>query len=102
MPTALLCTDEFGPLARAESEVLGMAGLPLVAVPHPLAGNEIELVTAKAAGVSEEVRAVLTGTVDELESKYASRFNTLTERRLDGGAVCVDEVCAIDPALGGQ
>lgn len=99
MPTALLCTDEFGPLARAESEVLGMPGLPLIAIPHPLAGNEHGLVTAKAAAIAGEVRDALNAPVDEVTTRYRGRFTTLTERRLSDGAVCVDEVCALDPAM---
>jgi hypothetical protein len=29
-----VCSDEFGPLGRAEAEVLGLPGLPLIAIPH--------------------------------------------------------------------
>ena len=101
MPTALVCTDEFGPLARAESAVLGMPGLPLVAIPHPLAGNPGALVGAKARAVAAEIEDVLTAPADRLAARYRDRFLTLAERRLDGGAVCVDDTCAIDPVLAG-
>ncbi len=96
----MLCTDEFGPLARAESEVLGMGGLPLVPIPHPLAGNDDALVAAKAAAVAAEVLDCLTTPAEVLAARYAPRFRQLTERRLTGGAVCVDDVCAYDPAFG--
>ena len=43
--------------------------------------------------------AALRDSVEVLGQRYASRFVTLTERRLAGGAVCVDEVCAFDPVL---
>ena len=99
MPTALLCTDEFGPLGRAEAEVLGMAGLPLIAIPHPLAGNHEPLVASKAAGVGDEIHRALTADAGELAAVYRGRFTTLTERRLEGGAVCIDDQCAIDPVL---
>lgn len=102
LPTALVCTDEFGPLGRAESEVLGIGALPLVAVPHPLAGNGGELVRAKARAVAAEIAAALTGSAEALAERYRARFTRLTERRLAGGAVCVDEVCAVDPALAGR
>ncbi|MEX2482258.1 MAG: hypothetical protein WD928_15480 [Gammaproteobacteria bacterium] len=92
-------SDEFGPLARAEAEVLGMNALPLTAIPHPLAGNEAELVRAKAAAIAMEIAAALTDSPDVLAERHASRFLALTERRLSGGAVCVDEVCAFDPAI---
>ena len=94
-----MCSDEFGPLARAEAQVLGLAALPLVAVPHPLAGNDAGLVAAKARGIAAEVVFALCAGPAELEARYTGQFATLTERRLDGGAVCVDEVCAIDPAV---
>jgi hypothetical protein len=94
-----LCSDEFGPLARAESQVLGIGALPLIALPHPLAGNDAALVAEKAAALADEVIAALTGSTATLTSHYAERFVTLTERRLAGGAVCIDPVCVVDPAM---
>ena len=99
MPTVVLCSDEFGPLGRAESEVLGKAGLPLVPIPHPLADNSPDLVAAKASGVVDDVVAALTGDAETIRAEHAMRFVRLTQRRLEGGAVCTDEVCAIDFAL---
>ena len=94
-----MCSDEFGPLARAESQVLGQRALPLIPIPHPLAGNDSELVGAKAHAIADEVASALTDPVEAICARYENRFLSLTERRLDGGAVCVDEVCAIDPAV---
>ena len=94
-----MCSDEFGPLARAEAQVLGLAALPLVAVPHPLAGNDAGLVAAKARGVAAEVTFALCAGPAELAARYAGQFVALSERRLSGGAVCVDDVCAVDPAV---
>lgn len=94
-----MCSDEFGPLARAESQVLGIGALPLIALPHPLAGNDAALVAEKASALADEVIAALTGSTAALTSRYAERFVTLTERRLAGGAVCIDSVCVVDPAL---
>lgn len=79
-----------------------MSALPLVAIPHPLAGNERDLVGAKARAIAEEVVSALTDPVDSITARYAGRFLRLTERRLDGGAVCVDEVCAIDPVIAAE
>jgi hypothetical protein len=95
----LICSDEFGPLGRAEAEVLGLAGLPLVPIPHPLAGNRSELVAAKARRVIDEIVDALTGDASQVADRHRARFTRLTQRRLEHGAVCVDEVCAIDPAL---
>ena len=99
IPTVVICSDEFGPLARAETQVLGLGNLPLVGIPHPLAGNDDALVRAKARAIAVEVMGALTAPPEVLTARYAERFLGLTEKRLDGGAVCVDEVCAIDPAL---
>lgn len=94
-----MCSDEFGPLGRAEAEVLGMPGLPLIPIPHPLAGNGPALVADKAAAIAGEVVAALCGDAATIAATHAARFTHLTERRLSGGAVCIDAVCAIDPAV---
>jgi len=95
----VICSDEFGPLGRAESEVLGLAGMPLVPIPHPLADNKPDLVAAKASGIVDDVIAALIGDAEAIGAQHAQRFVRLTQRRLEGGAVCVDDVCAIDFAL---
>lgn len=94
-------SDEFGPLGRAEAEVLGLPSLPLIPIPHPLAGNAPDLVVAKAAAIAGAVAEALTGDPATLAVREGARFRTLTERRLVGGAVCVDAVCALDPAVDG-
>ncbi len=96
----MICSDEFGPLGRAEAQVLGLGGLPLLAIPHPLAGNDAALVEAKARAIAAEVLATLTDDAERLAARHSGRFLALTEKRLDGGAVCTDDVCAYDPALG--
>ena len=96
MPTAVVCSDEFGPLGRAEAQVLGMPALPLIAIPHPLAGNAPDLVTRKAAALADELGFALTARADDLEQRFATQFLNLSERRLAAGEICLDEVCAID------
>ena len=76
-----------------------MGGLPLVPIPHPLAGNRDALVAAKALAVAAEVLTALTGDAAEVAARHGSRFVRLAERRLEGGAVCIDEACAVDFAL---
>ena len=75
-----------------------MGGMPLVAIPHPLAGNEPALVGAKARAIAAEIATALTASAADIAARYQDRFVHLTERRLDGGAVCLDQACAIDPA----
>ena len=79
--------------------MLGMGTLPLIAVPHPLAGNDQALVNAKGSAISDEVVDALTGSQEAIRARYESKFLALTERRLEGGAVCIDEVCRIDPVF---
>lgn len=79
--------------------MLGLGSLPLIPIPHPLAGNERALVAAKALAIVDEVLEALTASADVLRDRHAGRFLALTEKRLTGGAVCVDEVCAYDPSL---
>lgn len=95
----MICSDEFGPLGRAESQVLGLGALPLLAIPHPLAGNDAAVVAAKARAIAQEVVQALTEPVESIRARYEGRFLSLTERRLDGGTLCIDDTCAIDPAI---
>ena len=99
MPTAVVCSDEFGPLGRAEADVLGAAGLPLVPIPHPLADNGPALVAAKAAAIVDEIEAALVGDSAAIADRHRQRFQRLTQRRLSEGALCLDDACAVDLAL---
>lgn len=99
IPTALVCSDEFAPLARALSIVNGSPGLPLVVIPHPIAGNFADLVRRKAEGVADEVFRILTEFREELASRYEGRFTKPAERRLSTESVCSDALCAVDLAL---
>ena len=95
----MICSDEFGPLGRAEAQVLGAPGLPLVPIPHPLADNSPGLVDAKAAAIVDEVYGALVGDAEVVASAHRDRFVKLTQRRLAGGELCLDDSCAIDFAL---
>lgn len=94
-----MCTDEFGALARAESQVLGIGSLPLIAIPHPLAGNGEALVSAKADAITAEIISALTSAEHSIVERYQGKFLQLAERRLAGGAVCLDESCTLDPGM---
>jgi hypothetical protein len=96
IPTALVCSDEFAPLARAESRACGMGGQPLVVLPHPLADNRPHEVARKAAAIFDEVVAVLTEPAERLVERYRDRFLKPADRRADGAAVCTDQICVVD------
>ena len=46
--TAVICTDPFLKLGRAQARVFGAADLPLIIIPHPLGGVSLEKVEARA------------------------------------------------------
>jgi hypothetical protein len=96
VPTALVCSDEFAPLARAESRARGMGGQPLVVVPHPVADNRPDEIARKAAGITDEVVAILTAPAAELAERYRDRFLKLADRRLERSGVCTEQVCILD------
>jgi len=102
VPTVVLCSDEFGPLGRAEARALGFGGLALVASPHPLAGNSSDLVKAKAGFLASEVHRALTSPAATVAQENRERFSQLTHRRLEAGAVCLDEACVVDLSGVGQ
>ena len=74
MPTAVICSDEFAPLGRAESQTLGMAGIPIAVIPHPLAGNKPDEVERKAVAIADELIAILTQPAEKLAEEYRGRF----------------------------
>lgn len=96
--SVLLCTDEFAPLARAESVAKGMSGLPLAVISHPLADNRAAEVRRKAEAVVAEVITIVTGSATALAEHYRPLYHRLAETRLGRSAVCVDDVCVTDPA----
>jgi len=73
-----------------------MSGEPLVVVTHPLADNLPDEVARKAAAIVDEVVSVLTESAATLAERYRDRFLKLAERRREGRAVCIDDVCIVD------
>jgi hypothetical protein len=100
----LICSDEFAPLARAESRARGMGGEPLVVVPHPVADNRPDEIARKAAVIADEVVEILTAPAAELAERYRSRFLRPADRRLARSGVCTEEVCIpeLDRAAAGS
>ena len=78
----MICSDEFAPLGRAESRTLGMGGIPIAVIPHPLASNRPDEVKKKAAAVAEEVINILTQPAEKLVQEYRSRFLKPKEKQI--------------------
>ena len=60
IPTVTICTDAFTGLAREESRNLGLPGLPLAIIKHPLGGESETAVKQLAASAVEQVVLGLT------------------------------------------
>jgi hypothetical protein len=60
VPVVVLATDAFRSLAEAAAATEGLAGLPIVAVPHPIGGIEPGRVRAHAEAALDAVVAALT------------------------------------------
>ena len=54
----MICTTSFEGLATRAAQALGMEGLPLVVIRHPLGGLRAEEVAARAREVAEHLAAV--------------------------------------------
>ena len=46
--TAVICSDPFLKLGKAQARVFGVPELPLVMIPHPLGGLSVEQVEGRA------------------------------------------------------
>jgi hypothetical protein len=78
----VICSDEFAPLGRAESRTLGMGGLPIAVIPHPVAGNKPDEVKRKATAIADEVISILTQPAEKLVQEYRGRFLRPANKRL--------------------
>lgn len=58
-PAGVIATTAFQPLAMSELRALGMGGLPLLIIDHPLGGEKPEGVLRRAHQAVEELAALL-------------------------------------------
>lgn len=70
VPTATFCSSEFSALGANERVALGMPGLPIVVVPHPVGGIPPARARALADAALDEVRRILTGDAEALRRAY--------------------------------
>ncbi|MDE0331844.1 MAG: hypothetical protein OXL41_08240 [Nitrospinae bacterium] len=73
VPTATFCSSEFSALGANERTALGMPGLPIVVVPHPVGGIPPEEARALGNGAVDEVRRILTSDAESLRKEYRER-----------------------------
>ncbi len=74
VPTTTINSDAFVVLGQQEAIALGLPGLPIVMVPHPMGDIAAEIVVERAHGMIEQVVRVLTGSAAQLESDYTDRY----------------------------
>lgn len=73
VPTATFCSSEFSALGANERTALGMPGLPIVVVAHPVGGIAPEEARALGNDAVDEVRRILTSDAEALRREYRER-----------------------------
>ena len=51
-----------------------MGSVPIVVIPHPLAGNKPDAVQEKAVAIVDEILAILAQPAEKLAEEYRGRF----------------------------
>jgi len=88
VPVATINSDEFVKLGQSEARSLGMPGLPLVTVPHPLGDAPEQTVRERARESAAEIVAVLTTDGDDLEAQYRDRYLDADEDPAESDLYC--------------
>jgi hypothetical protein len=73
IPCATVCTDEFFGLGKGEAECLGMPGLPIALVPHPVAELDAEQVKQIATDAAGDIKRLLTVDATTLATEAKER-----------------------------
>jgi len=88
VPTATVNSDAFVVLGQQEAVALGLPGLPIVTVPHPMGDVRAEEVRRRAAAMIPQVLHVLTTHPEALESEFTDRFITESDNFTRAEMVC--------------
>ncbi len=80
VPTATFCSSEFSALGANERMALGMPGLPIVVVAHPVGGIAPEKARSLGDGAMDEVRRILTSDAESLRKEYRERAYVPTRK----------------------
>jgi hypothetical protein len=57
--TAVVCSDPFMKLGQAQARTFGVPDLPLLRIPHPLGGIDLEQVKARVAAALPALLALV-------------------------------------------
>lgn len=88
VPTATVNSDAFVALGQQQAVSLGLPGLPIVTVPHPMGDVAADEVERRAKALVAQVVHVLTGETSALESEYTDRFIAASDSFMRSGMVC--------------
>lgn len=80
VPTATVNSDAFVVLGQMEAVALGVPGLPIVMVPHPMGDVTADVVVERARDMIEQVVRVLIGDTAQLESDYTDLYISESEK----------------------
>ncbi|MGE4304941.1 MAG: UGSC family (seleno)protein [Novosphingobium sp.] len=88
VPTATVNSDAFVVLGQHEAIALGLPGLPIVTVPHPMGDVPADEVRKRAEAMIAQVLRVLTTEAEVLESEYTDRFIDESDKFTRSEMVC--------------
>jgi hypothetical protein len=74
IPCATINTREFVKLGQSEAIALGLPGLPIITVPHPIGDAPATSVREKARAIADEVVRILTDDARAVEADYTNRY----------------------------
>lgn len=87
-PVATINSEEFVRLGQSESRSLGIPGLPISTVPHPMGDVPEEVARERARNAIDEIVRVLTTSTDELEAEFDGKFLGKGEELQDEELYC--------------
>lgn len=88
VPTATVNSDAFVVLGQQEAVALGVPGLPIVTVPHPMGDVAAEIIVERARTMIEQVVRVFTCSAAQLESDYTDRYISESEKFARSNMFC--------------
>jgi hypothetical protein len=73
IPTVTVISTAFAPLAQVVSEGVGLPGLPILVVSHPVGDPDESVVKKRGADIAAECARVLTTPAGKLAREYAGK-----------------------------
>lgn len=87
-PVATVNSEEFVRLGQSESRSLGIPGLPLITVPHPMGDIDADLVRQRAADAADDLVRALTTDRETLAAEFEGKYLGGNEELHDEDLYC--------------